>query len=139
MKIIDCQCENVVQNKKKKTNNNHLTHTPRFGCTFLTPIVDFGGSTGTLEFKKSTLGAPVEVSSDFNLISSFFGAICKPNLIGKMLKRNSNFMCFHIQLITLLVKVIKRKKKKSKRQTQTGTRTNLGLSCITGTNKIIIL
>lgn len=45
--------------------------TPRFGCTFLIPIVDFGGSTGTVEFRKSTLGAPVGASFSFDLVDSF--------------------------------------------------------------------
>lgn len=66
--------------KKKWVNWIYLAiwwRTPRFGCSFLTPIVDFGASTGTVEFKKSTLGAPVGAVSDFGLGSSFFGAIWK--------------------------------------------------------------
>lgn len=41
------------------------------------PIVDFGAPTGTVEFRKSTLGAPVVADSDFGFDSSFFGATLK--------------------------------------------------------------
>lgn len=46
------------------------------------PIVDFGASTGTLEFRKSTLGAAAvaaAVGSDFDLVSSFFVINYKSN------------------------------------------------------------
>lgn len=55
--------------------------TPRLGCTLRMPIVDFGASTGTLEFRKSTLGAPPGAAgSDFDLVSSFFAISCKETM-----------------------------------------------------------
>lgn len=57
-------------------DKNQLT--PRLGCTFRMPMVDFGASTGTLEFRKSTLGAAA--GSDFDLVSSFLVINCKTHI-----------------------------------------------------------
>lgn len=86
-------------------------HTPRFGCTFRIPIVDFTGSTGTLEFKKSTLGAPDAVWLDFDLVSSFLVAICKQKSDYIYNEIHTYFIHFEYIYTHLLVNVIWTKKK----------------------------
>lgn len=99
------------------------------------PIVDFGAPTGTVEFRKSTLGAPVVADSDFGFDSSFFGATLK------MENRNINQSGYtYIRNgITNSKEMLVKQEKKPKQKQQCTQNTNLSFNRIIGIEEIIIL
>lgn len=101
------------------------------------PIVDFGAPTGTVEFRKSTLGAPVVADSDFGFASSFFGATLK--MENRKINQSALYIYVFEMTIQMQKKNVSETREKPKQKQQCNQNTNLSFNRIIGIEEIIIL